>query len=116
MRDLERRLAEAEAAAAQWRGVAETLVGEGEALFASRRWRLGTLLLRPVEALLRTLGRPLPPAQHAAAWRERADALAAQLAQRQALLRQQAEAGERDVQDALEALWQRAEAGPRETP
>ena len=108
LRELEWRLAEAEAAATEWRAVADALVREGEAVFASRRWRLGSVLLRPLEWLLQRAGRPLPPAQDAAHWRELAAAHAAAIASRRELLRQRMAAGEIDAPNAIAGVWDAA--------
>ncbi len=102
--ELVQRLAEAEAAQAELQALIDVLLREGEAVFASRRWRLGAALLRPLEALLRALGRPLPPAQDAAHWHALVRAHRAAIAQRAALLAQLQEAGARDLPEALAAL------------
>ena len=68
-RELEQQLAEALAAQAQLRAVLDTLLAQGEAVFSSRRWRLGSALLRPLEVVLRACGHALPPAQDASHWR-----------------------------------------------
>jgi len=112
LRELEWRLAEAEAAAAEWQAVADGLLRESEAVFASRRWRLGSALLRPLEWLLQRVGRPLPPAQDAAHWRDVAQAHAAAIAARRDLLRQRLAAGERATPDAIAGVWDAA-APPR---
>ena len=102
--ELVQRLAEAEAAQAELQALIDVLLREGEAVFASRRWRLGAALLRPLEALLRVLGRPLPPAQDAAHWHALVQAQRAAIAQRAALLAQLQDAGARELPEALAAL------------
>src|SRR4051812_18117117 len=64
------RLADAQAAQAEWRAVSEILLRQGEAVFASRRWRWGSRLSRPIETLLRWCGRDVPAAQDIAHWRD----------------------------------------------
>jgi hypothetical protein len=104
-RELEQQLAEAQAAEAQLRALLDTLLAQGEAVFASRRWRIGAALLRPIEALLRAAGRELPKAQDAAHWHALAAAQLDAIARRRALLQQLFEHGERDAGAALAQLW-----------
>jgi hypothetical protein len=104
-RELEQQLAEALATEAQLRALIDTLLEQGDAVFASRRWRLGSALLRPIEAVLRACGRALPRAQDAAHWRVLAGAQFDAIARRRALLQQLLEHGERDAETALAQLW-----------
>jgi len=107
-RELQWRLAEAVATEAELRAVIDVLLREGEAVFDSRRWRLGSALLRPLEFLLRWTGRDLPPAQNIDHWRDIVHAHADAIARRKALLQQLTQAGERDTADALAQLWREA--------
>lgn len=109
-RELEQQLAEAEAAETQLRAVIDTLLAQGEAVFASRRWRLGAALLRPLEILLRACGRDVPEAQDAAHWRALAGAQLDAIARRRALLRQLSGSGECDAETAVARLWQEVAA------
>jgi hypothetical protein len=98
-------LDEAAATQAELRAVIDVLLREGEAVFASRRWRWGSALLRPLEFVLRRAGRDLPPAQDIAHWRGIVDAHAEAIARRHALLQQLTHTGERNTAEALAQLW-----------
>jgi hypothetical protein len=123
-RELEQQLAEAQAAEAQLRALLDTLLAQGEAVFASRRWRLGGALLKPLEALLRACGRELPRAQDAAHWRALVGAQLDAIARRRALLLQLLERGEQDAEATLAQLWRGVaaeavnadDASPRKSP
>lgn len=123
-RELEQQLAQAQAAEAQLRALLDTLLAQGEAVFSSRRWRLGGALLKPLEALLRVCGRELPKAQDAAHWRALVGAQLDAIARQRALLQQLLERGERDAESALAQLWRgvaaesinAGSAAPRESP
>ena len=112
---MEWQLAEAEATEAELRSVIALLLREGDAVFASRRWRLGSMLLRPLEWVLRGLGCSLPAAQDGAHWRDIVDAHIDAIARRRALLQQLTASGERDVAEELAQRWREAgaEASPR---
>lgn len=104
-RELEQQLAEALAAQAQLRAVLDTLLAQGEAVFSSRRWRLGSALLRPLEVVLRACGHALPPAQDASHWRALVGAQLDAIARRCELVQQSLDHGERDTAAVLAHLW-----------
>ncbi len=116
LRLLERRLAEAAHTEAALRELIAILQREGEAVFASRSWRLGTALTGLLRAPLAWLGRTLPPAQSAAHWHELVAAHLDGLERRRALLAAlEAEPGA-PAEAVLAGLWHgdsSGEAPPR---
>jgi hypothetical protein len=108
--ELELRLAESRHTETELRRVVDILLAEGDAVFASRSWRLGRAAVRAVEWLQRRLGRTPPPAQDAAHWRGIVAAHDAALARRRALLERLCVATdtEEDLDDVLAQLWRHA--------
>lgn len=105
-RELELRLAESRHTETELRRTIDILLGEGDAVFASRSWRLGRALTRLAERLLRAIGRNAPPAQHAAHWRAIVAAHDDALARRRALLERLCVDGTDEHLDAVLAeLW-----------
>jgi hypothetical protein len=66
--EFELRLAEAAHTEEQLRKLLDILIGEGEAVFASRSWRLGKRLTDIAATLLHPFGFKPAPAQDAAHW------------------------------------------------
>lgn len=106
--ELELRLAESQHTETELRRVVDILLAQGEAVFASRGWRLGRALLAPLEWLLQRLGRGAAVAQDTRHWREIAAAHDDALARRRVLLQALCDdAGTaRDLDPLLSTLWQ----------
>lgn len=115
--ELELRLAEARHTEAELRQVIDILLGEGDAVFASRSWRIGRAVTRSIERLQRLFGRTAPAAQHAAHWRTIVAAHDDALARRRALLERLCVDGTNEDLDAvLAGLWRATGAEHRITP
>lgn len=109
--ELELRLAESRHTEAELRRVIDILLGEGEAVFASRSWRVGRALTRSIDTLRRLFGRHVPPAQDAAHWRAIVAAHDDALSRRRALLeRLCADGASEDLDAVLAELWRHAGA------
>lgn len=109
--ELELRLAESRHTETELRRVIDTLLGEGDAVFASRSWRIGRALTRSLERLQRVFGRVVPPAQDAAHWHTIVAAHDDALARRRALLeRLCADGADEDLDAVLAELWRNAGA------
>lgn len=104
--ELELRLAESRHTETELRRLLDVLLHEGDAVFASRSWRLGRALTRAADALLRLVGRGAPTAQDAAHWRSIVAAHDDALARRRALLeRLCVDGAAEDLDSVLDALW-----------
>ena len=105
--ELELRLAESQHTETELRRVVDILLMQGEAVFASRSWRLGRGLLAPLDWLLRRLGRGAAVAQDTRHWREIVAAHDDALARRRVLLQALCDdAGTaRDLDPLLSELW-----------
>lgn len=105
--ELELRLAESQHTEAELRRVVDILLAQGDAVFASRSWRLGRGLLAPLETLLRRLGRGGGVAQDTQHWRGIAAAHDDALARRRVLLQALCDDadGARDLDPLLAELW-----------
>lgn len=112
--ELELRLAESRHTEAELRRVIDILLTEGDAVFASRSWRLGRALTRAVEWLQRCFGRTPAAAQDVAHWRRIVAAHDDGLARRRALLERLCVDGtaEEDLNAVLAQLWREAGAEP----
>ena len=108
--ELDLRLAEAAHTEAELRKLLDILVGEGEAVFASRSWRLGKRLTDLAATLLRPFGFRAAPAQDAAHWRRLLAAHDDALRRRRQLLDELcADPGaEVDIDALLARLWREA--------
>lgn len=106
--ELELRLAESRHTETELRRVIDILLGQGEAVFGSRSWRLGRRLLAPLDWLLRRLGRGGGVAQDTAHWRDIVAAHDDALARRRVLLQALCDDvdGARDLDPLLRDLWQ----------
>jgi hypothetical protein len=104
---VELRLAEAAYTEASLRELVEILLHEGDAVFASRSWRVGATLSGAAGRVLAWFGKPLPPAQSAAHLRAIAAAHLDELARRRLLLEQMvtAPSSPEDAEDALREFW-----------
>ena len=117
--EFELRLAEAAHTEAELRRLLDILIAEGEAVFASRSWRLGQRLTDIATAVLRPFGfKPAPP-QDAAHWRRIVAAHDDALRRRRLLLEQLVADPDAEVDAAalLATLWrevgdERAQRGP----
>ena len=110
--ELALRLAESQHTEAELRRVIDILLNEGEAVFASRSWRLGRSLTRGASWLLRRLGRDSGVAQDSAHWQRIVAAHDDALARRRTLLEQLCrDDGElQDLDPILRQLWRDAAA------
>lgn len=109
--ELELRLAEARHTETELRRVIEILLGEGEAVFASRTWRFGRVLAGGIDGLRRLFGHSVPPAQDTAHWRAIVAAHDDALSRRRALLeRLCADGAVEDLDAVLAELWRHAGA------
>jgi hypothetical protein len=116
-RELELRLAESRHTETELRRVIDILLSEGDAVFASRSWRLGRALTRLAERVQRLFGRRVPEAQHAAHWRAIVAAHDDTLARRRALLERLSVDGSNENLDAVLAeLWRGVAAERSITP
>lgn len=118
--ELELRLAEAQHTETELRRVIDILLVQGEAVFASRSWRLGRAALLPVEWLLQRLGRVGGVAQDTAHWRDIVAAHDDALARRRVLLQALCDDADaaRDLDPLLRDLWRQLaqEAAVRDYP
>jgi hypothetical protein len=115
--ELELRLAESRHTETELRRVIDVLLHEGDAVFASRSWRLGRGLTGLVERLRRLLGGAPAPAQDAAHWRRIVAAHDDGLARRRALLeRLCAKQPVEDLDSVLAELWNGVAAEQRSAP
>jgi hypothetical protein len=116
--ELALRLAEAQHTETELRRVIDMLLQQGDAVFASRSWRLGRGLTRGVEWLLRRLGRDSAVAQDSGHWRRIVAAHDDGLARRRALLEQlcRDDAAAQDLDPVLEQLWRDAATEDCVTP
>ena len=114
-RELELRLAESRHTEAELRRVIDILLAEGDAVFASRSWRLGRAVTRAAEWLQLRLGRTPAPAQDAAHWRRIVAAHDDSLARRRALLERLCVDGavEEDLDAVLAQVWREVGAEQR---
>lgn len=105
--ELELRLAESRHTETELRRVIDILLVQGEAVFASRSWRLGRLLLAPLEWLLRRSGRGGGSAQDSAHWHRIVAAHDDALARRRVLLQALCDDANsaRDLDPLLTGLW-----------
>lgn len=104
--ELQLRLAESRHTETELRRLIDILLHEGDAVFASRSWRIGRALTGMADALLRLVGRGAPAAQHAAHWHRIVAAHDDALARRRALLeRLCVDGAAEDLDNVLEALW-----------
>lgn len=114
-RELELRLAESRHTEAELRRVIDILLTEGDAVFASRSWRLGRAVTRVAEWLQRRLGGTPAAAQDAAHWRRIVAAHDDGLARRRALLERLCVDGaaEQDLDAVLAQVWREVGAEQR---
>lgn len=104
--ELELRLAESRHTETELRRVIDVLLHEGDALFASRSWRIGRRLTGAADWLRRRLGGAPAAAQDAAHWHRIVAAHDAGLARRRALLdRLCARQPVEDLDTVLAELW-----------
>lgn len=104
--ELELRLAESRHTETELRRVIDIVLAEGDAVFASRSWRIGRALTRAVERVQRLFGRAVPAAQHAAHWRAIVAAHDDALVRRRALLeRICVDGASEDLDAVLAELW-----------
>lgn len=113
--ELELRLAESRHTEAELRRVIDILLTEGDAVFASRSWRLGRAVTRAVGWLQRRLGGTPAAAQDAAHWRRIVAAHDDGLARRRALLERLCVDGAavEDLDAVLAQVWREAGAEQR---
>lgn len=105
--ELELRLAEAAHTETELRKLLDILVGEGEAVFASRSWQLGKRLTDLAATLLTPFGFRAAPAQDTAHWHRLVAAHDDALRRRRLLLDQLCADpdAETDADALLEQLW-----------
>lgn len=108
--EFELRLAEAAHTEAELRRLLDVLIGEGDAVFASRSWRLGKRLTDMLSAVLRPFGFRPAPAQDAAHWRRIVAAHDDALRRRRLLLDQLVADPDAEIDPAelLATLWRDA--------
>lgn len=113
--ELALRLAESRHTEAELRRVIDILLAEGDAVFASRSWRLGRALVRVAQWLQQRLGRTPAAAQDAAHWRRIIAAHDDNLARRRALLERLCVDGavEEDLDAVLAQVWREVGAEQR---
>lgn len=112
--ELELRLAESRHTETELRRVIDVLLHEGDALFASRSWRIGRRLTGAADWLRRRLGGAPAAAQDAAHWHRIVAAHDAGLARRRALLeRLCARQPVEDLDTVLAELWRGVAAEQR---
>ncbi len=113
--ELDLRLAESRHTEAELRRVIDILLSEGDAVFASRSWRVGRGLVRIAEWLQRLVGCTPAAAQDSAHWRRIVAAHDDGLARRRALLERLCLDGtvEEDLDAVLAQVWREVGAEQR---
>jgi hypothetical protein len=104
--ELTLRAAEAEHVASERARVIAMLLSRGDAVFASRRWRVGSALVDVAARVLRWFGSRTEPPQSARQWRDIVAAHEDALLRRRALLDQLCRADvEVDAVDLMHQAW-----------
>lgn len=113
--ELQLRLAESRHTEAELRRVIDILLAEGDAVFASRSWRLGRAVTRAAGWLHQRFGGAPAAAQDAAHWRRIVAAHDDGLARRRALLERLCVDGaaEEDLDAVLAQVWREVGAEQR---